>query len=152
MNPAYPFDYTFLDERYDRMYRGEKAISKLLGSFAILAIFVACLGLFGLASFAAQQRTREIGVRKVLGATTSQLLMLLSREFVWLVVIANLIGWPVAWYFMNQWLDEFAFHVDMSWWMFPLAGIVALLIAILTTSFQAYSSATANPVKSLRHE
>jgi putative ABC transport system permease protein len=124
----------------------------LFTAFSLLAVLVACLGLFGLAAFAAEQRTKEIGIRKVLGASMSGLVGLLSKDFMKLVLIANIIAWPVAWYAMNKWLEEFAYRINIAWWIFALAGTLALLIALLTVSYQAIRAAVANPVKSLRHE
>ena len=121
-------------------------------TFSFLAIFVACLGLFGLASFTAEQRTKEIGIRKVLGASVSSIVQLLSREFVKLVGVANLIGWPIAYYAMDRWLQDFAYRIDLGIGMFILGGVLALAIALLTVGYQAVKAATANPVDALRHE
>jgi len=150
--PGNLFDYVFLDERFNKQYRNEQLFSKAFGIFAAIAIFVACLGLFGLAMFSTIQRTKEIGVRKVLGASVSGILLLLSKEFIKLVVIASLIAFPVAWWVMNKWLQDFSYRVNINWWIFLLAGAAALLVAILTISFQAIKAAIANPVKSLRTE
>jgi putative ABC transport system permease protein len=117
-----------------------------------LAIIISCLGLFGLASYSAERRIKEIGIRKVLGATVQNVVSMLSRDFVKLVLIANLIAWPIAWYVLDNWLSDFAYRIDITWWVFLLAGIAALLIALLTVSFQAIRAALANPVKSLRAE
>lgn len=117
-----------------------------------MAIFIACFGLFGLASYAAEQRTKEIGIRKVLGASVSGIIGLLSKDFVKLVLLANLIAWPLAWYAMNKWLQSFAFRVEVEWWVFALAGGLALLISLLTVSTQAIKAALANPVEALRYE
>jgi putative ABC transport system permease protein len=121
-------------------------------NFAALAIFISCLGLLGLASYSTMQRTREIGIRKVMGASVSNIINLLSKEFLKLVVIAFFIATPVAWYFMNKWLLDFAYRTHISWWIFAAAGLLALLIAVLTISFQAFKAAIANPVKALRTE
>jgi len=150
--PDQPFAYSFLDERFNDMYRTETRIGEVFSIFAGLAIFTACLGLFGLASFTAEQRTKEIGIRKVLGATVSNVTLLLSKDFVRLVLIANLLAWPVAYFAMNKWLQDFAYRINLSWWMFALAGGLALLIALLTVSFQAIKAALANPVEALRYE
>ena len=147
-----PFDYSFLDDRFKQAYETEQKTGLILGIFAGLTIFVACLGLFGLAMFTAEQRTREIGIRKVLGASIAGVTSLLSKDFLKLVIIANLIAWPLAWWAMNKWLQEFAYRITISWWVFVVAGISALLIAILTISFQAVKAALANPVVSLRSE
>jgi putative ABC transport system permease protein len=150
--PHRPFEYEFMDEEFNRLYTSETRIGKAFSVFAFLAIFLACLGLFGLATFTILQRTKEIGIRKVLGASVSQIVALLSKDFIKLVFIAFVIALPVAWYAMNQWLQDFAYRIDISWWIFALAGILALLIALLTVSFQAIRAALANPVKSLRTE
>ena len=150
--PGNLFDYYFLDDRFNRQYENERLFSKAFGIFATLAIFVACLGLFGLAMFSTIQRTKEIGVRKVLGASVSNILLLLSKDFVKLVVIASVIAFPVAWWVMNKWLQDFTYRINISWWLFLAAGAAALLVALLTVSFQAVKAAIANPVKSLRTE
>jgi putative ABC transport system permease protein len=152
MAPGMPFNHRFLDESFDEMYRTEQRVSSIALTFAILAIVVACLGLFGLASFIAEQRTKEIGIRKVLGLSMEGIVKLLSKDFVKLVLIAFVIASPVAWYFMNRWLQDFTFRVDIGWWIFVLAGVLALAIALLTVSYQAVKSALTNPVKSLRAE
>ncbi|RXK62697.1 FtsX-like permease family protein [Lacibacter luteus] len=152
MAPDMPFSYQFLDDSFDNMYRAEQRIGKVALSFALLAIFIACLGLFGLAAYMAEQRTKEIGVRKVLGASVTSITTLLSKDFVKLVCIASLIAFPVAWWAMSTWLRDFAYRVNISWWVFALAGFVALLIAVLTVSSHAIKAALTNPVKSLRNE
>lgn len=150
--PTRPFSYYFLDEFFDRQYRSEERFGKLFLNFAALAIFISCLGLLGLASYSTMQRTREIGIRKVMGASVSNIINLLSKEFLKLVIISFFIATPVAWYFMHKWLDDFAYRTHISWWIFAAAGILALLIAIITISVQAFRAAVANPVKSLRTE
>jgi putative ABC transport system permease protein len=152
MNPSSPFIYTFVNERYAQKFGLEERISKLSTFFAILAIFISCLGLFGLASFVAEQRTKEIGIRKVLGATTTNLWALLSKDFVVLVIISLLIASPIAYYFMNNWIQNYTYRTEISWWIFVLAGAGALIITLLTVSYQAIRAALANPVKSLRTE
>ena len=152
MAPGMPFSYQFLDESFDNMYRAERRIGKVAMSFAILAVFIACLGLFGLATFMAEQRTKEIGVRKVLGATVPNIVTMLSKDFVRLVLLASVIAFPVAWYAMNRWLQDFAYRIDIGWWIFILAGLIAIIIAIITVSFQAIRAALTNPVNSLRTE
>lgn len=152
MAPGQPFAYSFMDEWFDDMYRVEQRTGKLGFTFAIIAILIACLGLFGLAAYMAEQRTKEIGVRKVLGASVSGITTMLSKDFVKLVGIASLIAFPLAWWAMNQWLQDFAYRVYISWWVFALAGFIALLIAVLTVSSQAVKAALTNPVKSLRAE
>ncbi|WP_026463562.1 ABC transporter permease [Adhaeribacter aquaticus] len=147
-----PLVYTFLDERFMQTYQKEKKIGYILSIFAGLTIFVACLGLFGLATFTAEQRTKEIGIRKVLGASLPNLVSLLSRDFLKLVLLANIIAWPLAWYAMNKWLQDFEYRTSISWWVFILAGALAILIALVTVSYQAIKAAVANPVKTLRNE
>ena len=147
-----PFDYSFLDERFNNTYKAEQKVGQLLGLFAGLTILVACLGLFGLATFTAEQRTKELGVRKVLGATVASLVQLVSKEFLKLVIIANIIAWPLAWWAMNKWLQDFAYHITISWWIFVLAGIAAVILTIITVSFQAIKAALMNPVRSLKAE
>jgi len=151
-NPGYPFDYSFVDDQFDKLFKTETLIGKLAGVFSILAIFISCLGLFGLAAYTAEKRTKEIGIRKVLGASVKGLAGLLSKEFVQLVAISCLIAFPVAWLMMDKWLDNYSYRVNITWVVFAVAGILALLIAILTVSFQAIRAAIANPVKSLRTE
>ncbi len=146
------FNFTFIDDDLANIYRSENVLEKMIGYAAILAIFVACLGLFGLSLFMAEQRTKELGIRKVLGASTASLVSLLSKEYVWLVLIANLIAWPIAYYAMNKWLQNFAYHINPSWWIFVLSGVLALVIALLTVSYHVIRAATANPVESLRYE
>ncbi|HYE54506.1 MAG TPA: ABC transporter permease [Chitinophagaceae bacterium] len=152
MAPGMPFSHRFLDESFDEMYRDEQRVSSLALTFAILAVIVACLGLFGLASFIAEQRTKEIGIRKVLGLTGQGIVKLLSKDFLKLVLIAFVVACPVAWFVMNMWLQDFAYRVDIAWWVFALAGLLAMFIAMLTVSFQAVKSAMANPIQSLRTE
>lgn len=149
---GYPFEFKFLDDDLDRMYRSEMRMFNLLKYFAIVAIIIACLGLYGLASFAAEQRTKEIGIRKVLGASEFTLAVLISKEFVVLVTLANLIAWPLSFYFMKDWLDSFAYRIDLSLYFFLTAGAIALVITILTVSYQALKAAYSNPIKSLRYE
>lgn len=150
--PAFPFSYQFADEAYSKLYKSEQMVGKLSNCFAFLGIFISCLGLLGLAMFTAQQRTKEIGIRKVLGATTSTLVGLLSKDFVQLVGISCLIAFPLAWWAMYNWLQGYAYRTEISWWIFAVAGITAILIALITVSFQALKAAVANPVKSLRTE
>jgi putative ABC transport system permease protein len=149
---ASPLNYHFLDEAFDSMYRSEQRIGKIFISFAILAILIACLGLFGLATFTAEQRIKEIGIRKVLGATVTQIVQLLSIDFLRLVIWGIVIASPIAYWAINKWLQDFAYRVEISWWIFALAGALAVLIALLTVSYQAIKAAVANPVKSLRTE
>jgi putative ABC transport system permease protein len=151
-NPGGPFEYRFVDEEYANKFSDEQRIGKLASVFAILAIFISCLGLFGLASFVAEQRTREIGVRKVLGASLFNLWRMLSTDFVVLVMISCLIAIPLSWYFLHQWLLQYQYRTPMSWWVFAISGIGALAITLLTVSIQAVRAGMMNPVKSLRTE
>ncbi|RIV21324.1 ABC transporter permease [Fibrisoma montanum] len=150
--PEAPFNYTFVDQEYDQKFRSEERIGTLSSLFASLAIFISCLGLFGLASFVAEQRTKEIGIRKVLGASVFNVWRLLSKDFVVLVLIAFLIATPIAWYFLNNWLAQYEYRTDVTWWVFALTGAGALVITLLTVSFQAIKAALLDPVKSLRSE
>ena len=152
LNPGYPFAYHFVDEEYEKLYRSETLVNTLINYFGVLAIFISCLGLFGLATFTAEQRTKEIGVRKVLGASVGGIVVLLSKDFLKLVALAIVIASPVAWWVMNQWLQGFAYQIDLSWWMFVVAGLLAVAIALLTVSFQSIKAALMNPVKSLKSE
>jgi putative ABC transport system permease protein len=150
--PNRPFSYYFLDEFFDRQYRSEDRFGKLFLNFAVLAIFISCLGLLGLAWYSTMQRTKEIGIRKVMGASVSNIISLLSKDFLKLVFISFFIAAPVAWYFMHQWLEDFAYRTNINWWIFVIAGVAAMLIALFTVSFQAVRAAISNPVKSLRTE
>jgi putative ABC transport system permease protein len=150
--PYRPFSYTFADELFDRQYRSEDRFGKLFLNFAVLAILISCLGLLGLASYATLQRTKEIGIRKVLGAGVPRIVSLLSREFMVLVGIAFLIATPITYYFMDKWIKDFYYRTSIQWWIFLLGGVLALVIALLTISFQAARAAMANPVKALRSE
>ncbi len=150
--PDYPITYTFLNDRLNALYRNEARMMEMFGYFSMLAIFVACLGLFGLASFTTEQRTKEIGVRKVLGATVSRIFILLSREFAKWVLVANIIAWPIAYFAMNKWLDNFAYRVNIGWTAFLLTAVLTSMIALLTVSYQSVKAALANPADSLRYE
>jgi len=150
--PHQPFEYSFLDERFADMYQTEQRIGKIFGVFAGFAIFIGCLGLFGLAAFTAEQRTKEIGIRKVLGATAANIIRLLTKEFVILIAVANVIAWPVAFWVMKGWLKDFSYRIALSVWIFIFAGLLTLLIAMLTVSFQAVKAALADPANSLRYE
>jgi putative ABC transport system permease protein len=152
MAPGMPFMYEFLDESFDSMYRAEQRMGKVALSFAVLAILIACLGLFGLATYMAEQRTKEIGVRKVLGASVPDIVSMLSKDFAKLVLIAAIIAFPFAWFVMNRWLEDFAYRINIGWWVFVIAGMSAIFIALVTVSFQAIKAAFANPVNSLRTE
>ena len=150
--PETPVDYTFLDQNFDKLYQAEQKQAALFTVFACIAIFIACLGLFGLSAFAITQRIKEIGIRKVLGANVQGIVILLSREFLLLVLIAAPIAFVVAWIAMDNWLKDFAYRVSIHIWVFIVASILAALIAFVTVSFQAIKAAIANPVKSLRTE
>ncbi len=152
ISPAYPFEFTFLDETFYKLYQQEQKESKLFSIFSFISIVIACLGIFALASYAAEERTKEIGIRKVLGASVGSVFNLLSKEYVRLVVIANLFAWPLAWFAMSQWLRDFAYRVEIAWWVFALAGGLVMLIALLTVSILAMKAALANPVEALRYE
>jgi putative ABC transport system permease protein len=150
--PEYPFDYFFLDASFDRQYRAEERVGKIFAVFTFLGVFIACLGLLALASYAAERRTREIGIRKVLGASVGSIVQLLSTEFLILVAIANLIAWPVAYFVMSRWLEEFAYRITIGPGTFLLAALLALIITLITVSSQAIKAALTNPVDTLRYE
>jgi putative ABC transport system permease protein len=150
--PHQPFEYSFLDERFEMIYRAEQKLGKIFAGFAVLAVFIGCLGLFGLAAFTAEQRTKEIGIRKVLGATVPAIIQLLSKEFVVLVGIANLAAWPIAYFIMSKWLQNFAYRASLTVWIFLASGIAAIMIAVFTVGYQAVRAALANPVDSLKYE
>jgi ABC-type antimicrobial peptide transport system permease subunit len=151
-NPQYPFEYKFVDEAYAKKFDDQKRTGKLAALFAGLTIFISCLGLFGLATYMAQNRIKEIGVRRVLGATVNNITTLLSKDFLKLVVVALLIASPLAWWAMYTWLQEFEYRVAIEWWVFAAAGILSVIIALVTVGYQAIKAATSNPVKSLRTE
>jgi len=150
--PDIPFEYKFLDQHFEEMYRADNQVSKIIGILASLAIIIACLGLFGLASYSAERRTKEVGIRKVLGAGVFNLAALLSGSFIKLVSVSILIAWAISWVLVRKWLQDFAYRIDMSWWVFIVAAVLAILIAVVTVSFQAIKAAIANPVNSLRSE
>jgi putative ABC transport system permease protein len=150
--PEYPFDYQFLDDHFKELYRTDTQVSQMVAIMAGLAIVISCLGLYGLASFSTEKRTKEIGIRKILGASVKDVVFLLSEHFIWLVLIGNLIAWPLAWLALHRWIQDYAYRVAISWWVFVLAGVAALLIALGTVSFLTIKAATNNPVKSLRTE
>ena len=151
-NPQYPFDYYFIDEAYNRKFRTEQQEATLGLLFAGLTIFISCLGLFGLATYMAETRTREIGIRKVLGASVAGIAALIARDFVKLVLVSVLIATPVAWFVMNRWLEGFNYRIQISGWIFLASGLLAVFIALATVSFQAIKAAIANPVRSLKIE
>ncbi len=152
MSPDVPFEYEFLDETYDKLYKSDEQFQNIINCFAGVAIIIACLGLFGLVSQSVNRRIKEIGIRKILGASVKSIVFKLSGEFLKWIILANIIAWPLAWYVMNKWLENFAYRIEISWWIFVLAGGLALLIALATVSFQAIKAATANPVEALRYE
>jgi putative ABC transport system permease protein len=150
--PGQPFEYFFLDDDFDRLYKAEKKVGQIFSTFAILAVLVACLGLFGLASFTAEQRTKEIGIRKVLGATVPNIVTLLTKEFSKWILLANIVAWPIAYFAMNRWLQNFAYRISIGPGMFFLAAFIALLIALFTVSYKAIKAAIANPKDALKYE
>jgi ABC-type antimicrobial peptide transport system permease subunit len=151
-NPGYPFDYRFVDEDFNKQFKTEALIGKLSRIFALLAILISCLGLFGLAAYTGERRTREIGIRKVLGASVPRITRLLSKDFLQLVFISSLVAFPISWYAMHLWLQNYAYRISIDWWVFVVASLMALVIALLTISFQAVRAALSSPVKNLRTE
>jgi putative ABC transport system permease protein len=150
--PSQPFDYSFMDEDFNKLYTTEQRTGQIFITFAVLAILIACLGLFGLVTYAAEQRIKEIGIRKVLGANVANVVGMISKDFLKLILISAAIAFPLAWFAMNKWLQDFAYRINISWWIFFVAGLLAVTIALATISFQAIKAAIANPVKSLRTE
>jgi len=150
--PDHPFEYQFLDEHFAEVYRADTQVSSVVAVLATLAIIISCLGLFGLASYSAERRIKEVGIRKVLGASVQNITTMLSKDFLKYVLMATIIAWPLAWLAVYKWLQDYAYRVNISWWIFVVAGLIACIIAIVTISFQAIKAATANPVKSLRSE
>jgi putative ABC transport system permease protein len=150
--PDYPFEYQFLDDHFNEVYKADNQVTQIVGILAGLTIFISCLGLFGLASYSAEKRIKEIGVRKVLGASVQNIVLLLAGNFLILVGIATVIAWVLAYLAMRRWLRDFAYHIDFQWWVFIFAGAAAVIIAFVTVSFQSIRAAVANPVKSLRSE
>jgi len=151
-NPGFPFRYYFTDEELAHNYKAENTVGQLSKYFAFLGIFISCLGLFGLVMFTAEQRTKEIGIRKVLGASVTGIVKMLSKDFLKLICISFIIGFPIAWWASGKWLQNFVYRISVEWWIFFIAGSAALLIALITISFQAVKAARSNPVKSLRTE
>jgi ABC-type antimicrobial peptide transport system permease subunit len=151
-NPNYPFEYHFIDQQYARKFSDEQIMGTLTAFFAGLTICISCLGLFGLAAYMAQNRVKEVGVRKVLGASVASITTLLSKDFIKLVVIAIFIASPIAWYAMQKWLSGYHYHIPISGWIFLWAGLLAIIIALMTVGFQAIKAAISNPVTSLRSE
>jgi putative ABC transport system permease protein len=152
INPGFPFEYKFLDAAYDELYTDEARLGQIFKYFSFLTILISCLGLFGLAAFMAEQRTKEIGIRKVMGASVTQVLKTLSESFLKWVLIANLIAWPVAYYAMSRWLDGYVYHTGLSPWIFILAGLISIFIALITVSFQTIRAANRNPMEALKYE
>ncbi len=150
--PARPFHYSFLDQNLAKQYQQEQTTQKIFTIFSSLAIFIACIGLLGLAAYTTQQRSREISIRKVLGASVGNVVTMLSKDFLKLVLIAAFFAFPLAWWAMNSWLQDFSYRINITWWVFVIAALLAILVALLTISFQAIKAATANPVKNLRTE
>ncbi|HEY8927760.1 MAG TPA: FtsX-like permease family protein [Mucilaginibacter sp.] len=152
LNPAYPFKFDFLDQDLSNLYKGEQQMGNIFNLFALLGVFISCLGLYGLSAFMAEQRTKEIGVRKLLGASVTELVYLLSSGITKLIVIAIVIAIPVSWYAVNGWLAGFAYHINVSWTIFLIAALAALSIAWITVSYESIKAAIVNPIKSLRTE
>jgi putative ABC transport system permease protein len=150
--PGQPFNYYFMEDSFNDSYQAEQRLGRIFMTFTILSIIIACLGLFGLAAFNAEKRTKEIGIRKVMGATVSQITYKLSIDFMKLVGISILVSLPLGWYAMNKWLEDFTYRIEIGWWVLLLAALLAAIISILTVSYQAIKAANANPVKSLRTE
>lgn len=151
-NPAFPFNPSFVDQEYMTKFKDQQRTAKLSGAFAFLTIIISCLGLFGLAAYMAGNRTKEIGVRKVLGASVGSIAALISKDFLKLVIISIIIATPIAWYAMYKWLQNYTYRIEVQWWVFIMAGLAAVMIALITVSFQSIKAAIANPVKSLRSE
>jgi putative ABC transport system permease protein len=150
--PDYPLEYGFYDEYFAAQYKKEENLATLISMFSVLAIVISCLGIFGLAFYQSEQRVKEIGIRKVLGASSSEIVGMLTGSFSKWVLLANVFAWPAAYYFMTKWLETFAYRIELSWWMFALSGVIALVIALVTISTQTIKAAIANPVKSLKYE
>jgi putative ABC transport system permease protein len=150
--PDFEFNYRFMDETLEGLYRTEQRSNTLINYFTIFAIFISCLGIFGLASFMAEQKTKEIGIRKVMGASVPTIVRMFSTEFTKLVIIGNILAWPLAYYVMSKWLENFAYHTNLSWWMFALGAVLSIAVVIITISYQSYKAATKNPAESLRYE
>ena len=152
LNPAFPFEYRFVDQEYNKLHKSESMFYKLSTFFSILAILISCLGLFGLVIFTAEQKTKEIGIRKVLGASVYTITSLITRDFLKLILIGVVIGTPISWYFMSKWLADYEYRIDMPWWVFGLTAVLVIGISLLTVSFESIKAAIANPIKSLRSE
>jgi putative ABC transport system permease protein len=152
LNPEFPFEFHFLDKGIDELYNSEAKIGAISFACTVLAVGISCLGLFGMSIFLVRQKTKEIGIRKVLGASVAGVVLMLTKGFAKWVILANLIAWPLAYYFMHQWLQNYAYRVEIGWPVFLLSGALALVVALLTVSYQTVRAATANPVEALRHE
>ena len=150
--PDKPIEFYFLNDNFDQLYRAEHKTSQIFTTFSIISIFIACLGLLGLASFTAERRTKEIGIRKVMGASTTGIIFLLSKEFIKWVLIANIIAWPIAFYIMTNWLEDFAYRINFPYWILFASALIAMFIAIITVISQALKAANSNPVNSLKYE
>jgi putative ABC transport system permease protein len=151
-NPAYPFEYHFLDDEYNRLYKNEEQRSQIIGFFSIIAIFISCLGLYGLSSFIAIQKTKEIGIRKSNGAQVKDILQMFNRYFSKWILVAFILATPVSYYFMNRWLQNYAYNTNLEWHIFAISGAIAYIIALLTIGWQSWKAATKNPIDSLRYE
>lgn len=151
-NPDFPLETNFLEDKYAILYRGQENTMNILKYFAILAIIISCLGLFGLASFMAEEKTKEIGIRKIMGASVASLVGIFSREFTKWVLLANLIAWPIAWFYMEKWLNNYAYRIEMPLWVFVAVAALVIIIASITVGHQSWRSATQDPVKSLKYE
>jgi putative ABC transport system permease protein len=151
-NNSYPFEYNFLDDKIKRLYSVDEKLGNIFSLFSLVVLFITAIGLFGISILTIEQRTKEIGIRKVLGATVTNIVSMISKDFLKIVVLAFIISFPLAWWAMNKWLEDFAYRINIEWWVFALAGIIALLIALMTVSFQAIKAAITNPVKNLRTE
>ena len=152
IDPSWVADLRFMSDQFTQLHQNDQQQGQLFGAFATLAILISCLGLFGLAAFSAEKRTKEIGVRKVLGADVLNIWFIFTQEFLRLILIGLLFAWPLGWYFMNNWLQDFAYRIALSWWLFALAGAIALAIALVTVSYHAVKVARRNPVESLKYE
>jgi putative ABC transport system permease protein len=150
--PNYPVKYDFLDQGVGALYQSEQKLGKIFTYFAVLAIFISCLGIFGLSAFSAEQRTKEIGIRKILGSSVSGIMFLLSKEFSRWILLANILAWPIAFYAMHKWLENFAYRTGMTVALFLLAGLLSLIIAAIPVGYQALKAATSNPIDALRYE
>jgi len=152
MSPEFPFEYKFVNDLFDAKYKNEERLTKLLGYFAIFSIFIACLGLFGLISFMAEQRTKEIGVRKANGANIKNIILLFSKEFIQLIIISGIIAIPLSYYVLSKWLQNFAYSTKLSWWVFAVSIIITIVVSSLSVFYRAYRAASQNPVDALRYE